>query len=96
MAIVNHYIRLLWFMLDDPQTLRFKFAKGGLQKMEFDFQHAHELEGDLSQELTKETSCQGTGGLRYPCRSMRNLRKGRATSFEKKILPIFAGIQANA
>lgn len=42
------------------------------------------------------SSFQYTGKSLNPCLFMRHLRKGSATSLEKKTLPTFAGMVANA
>jgi hypothetical protein len=46
--------------------------------------------------LTIRTSCHGIGLLKYPWRNIRKRRNGRDTSFERKTLPMKAGMFANA
>lgn len=56
---------------------------------------ARERRGD-TQTSPIVSSFQYTGKSLIPCLFMRHLRKGSATSLEKKTLPTFAGMVANA
>lgn len=85
MSIVNHDVRNFGPISNNPQA--FKVILQYVSTPHEDF---------AMFKVTFLISCQCIGDRKNPCLSMRNLRKGNATGFEKNTLPIFAGILAKA